>query len=247
MVLELATAVVKGACAVWAGPFGGVFDTLTDLVRARVTGKLQQRKTERFFQTCVDTVAEKLMDLTRRIRGEDATDLLASVNAVRDTFELASLTPDSLVEADLDARTLERKMGSARAEILRGALLSETGERFYNLLLRESCTYAIELVSTLPNYDISAFSEILKRDTLILANLQEILTRLPDRESTDDFTADYCRLIIQRLDRMQLFGAKLQTDYGRRYPLSVAYISLGATSPDMEKDVLEEGSRLNAT
>lgn len=229
IVINLATAVVKSSVAIWAGPFGEVFNSMTDLVQAKVTGKLRQRRTERFFQTCVDAVAEKLHDLVQQHgRQVDTTDLAAAINAVRDTFELADLSPAALMEADLDARTLERNMGGARAEVLARALLNEAGERFYGLLLRESCSYAIEFVSTLPSYDVSAFAEILRRDTLILASLQEILDKLPERQSTDDFVADYRRLVIRRLDHMQLFGAKLQSGYGRRYPLSVAYISLGA-------------------
>lgn len=235
--IDLATAIVKSACLIWAGPIAAIPNTIADLVNAKVTNKLQQRRAERFFQNCVDAVAEKLLELTNQ-RGKklNTSDLNASIYAVRDTFDLASIKPASLMTADLDARTLERSMASARSEILRRALLSESGEHFYDLLLRESCTYALELVSTLPRYDVAAFAEILKRETLILSSLQEVLARLPDRESVDDFAADYRRLVIQRLDRMQLFGAKLQSDYGRRYPLSVAYVSLGASSPHIGKE-----------
>lgn len=236
--IELASSVVKGACALWAGPFHSLTDTVVDLIHAKVSGKLQQRRAERFFQTCVDTVAEKLLDLMdKRGRGAGATDLEAAAYAVRDTFDLASLSLGALMEADLDARTLERRMETQRTEVLSRALLSESGQDFYNLLLRESCTYTLELISTLPHYDVAAFSEILKRDTQILATLQEILARLPQRQSIDDFSVDYRRLVIQRLDRLQLFGARLRSDHGRRYPLSVAYISLGASSPAMERDV----------
>jgi hypothetical protein len=229
--IDLATAIVKGGCLIWAGPLAAVPNTIADLVNAKVTSKLQQRRAERFFENCVDTVAEKLLELMNQ-RGKDVniTDLNASIYAVRDTFDLASIKPISLIKADLDARTLERSMEPARSEILRRALLSESGRHFYDLLLRESCTYALEFVSTLPHYEVAAFAEILKRETLIISSLQEVLSRLPDRESVDDFAADYRRLVIQRLDRMQLFGAKLQSDYGRRYPLSVAYVSLSATS-----------------
>jgi energy-coupling factor transporter ATP-binding protein EcfA2 len=183
-------------------------------------------------------VADKLIELINQHgRQVDTADLKAAIQAVRDTFELASLSPRSLMQADLDGRTLERNMDPFRAEILEGALLGEAGQQFYSFVLRESCSYAVEFVSTLPSYDVSAFAEILRRDTLILATLQEVLAKLPDRESTDDFTADYRRQVIQRLNRMQLFGAKLQSDYGRRYPLSVAYVSLGAASQRLDDDV----------
>ena len=229
--IDLATSIVKSACLIWTGPFSAIPNSIADLVNARVKGKLQQRRAERFFDNCVDTVAEKLLDLIQRSgKPLDITDLNAAIYAVRDTFELAQVKPASLMKADLDARTLEKNMGPARSKILRQALLSESGQHFYDLVLRESCSYAIEFISTLPSHGAAAFAEILKRETLIISSLQEVLARLPDRESVDDFAADYRRLVIQRLDRMQVFGAKLQSDYGRRYPLSVAYIGLAATS-----------------
>lgn len=246
--IDLATAVVKSGFLVWAGPFGQVPNTIADLIKTKVTDRLQQRRAERFFENCVDTVAQKLLKLINQ-HGEtiNITDLNASIYAVRDTFNLASVTSTSLMKADLDARTLERNMKVARTEILHGALLSESGEHFYNLLLRESCTYTLELVSTLPNYDVTAFAEILKRETRILSSLQDILARLPDRESVDDFATDYRRLVIQRLDRMQLFGAKLQSDYGRRYPLSIAYTSLGAASSQLQNEDSAQEHRSTGT
>jgi hypothetical protein len=233
--VDLAESIVKSACTLWAGPAGPIAGTIVDLIHAKVTGKLQQRRAERFFQDCIDVVAERLIDLIDRSgKKRDDTEIIPAIYAVRDTFDTARVTLISLVEADIDAGLLERRMLPARKEILSRALLNESGQRYYDLLLRESCAYAIELISMLPNYEVAAFAELLKRDTAILASLRTILNKLPDRRSVDDFNADYRRLVIRRLDRMQLFGAKLQSDYGRRYPLSVAYVSLGAVSPSTE-------------
>jgi hypothetical protein len=235
--IDPATSIVKSACTLWAGPFGGLSAGIIDLVSAKVVGKLQQRKTERFFQNCVDVIAERLIDLMDHTGKKlDDVELIPATYAVRDTFDRARVTLSSLMEADLDARFLERHMAPARREVLTGALLNESGIHYYDLILRESCAYAIELVSTLPSYNVAAFSELLKGDSAILDSLQSILARLPDRQSIDDFDADYRRLVIYRLDRMQLFGINLHSGYGRRYPLSVAYVSLGATSPGVEPE-----------
>jgi hypothetical protein len=230
--VDLATAIVKSACTLWAGPFGPISAGILELVNTKVAGRLQQRKAERFFNNCIDVIAEQLLDLIDRSgRKVDDSEVIPAIYAVRDTFDSARITLTSLIKADIDARLLEKEMAQSRARVLSRALLNDSGQHYYDLLLRESSAYAVELISTLPDYDVEAFRELLKRDTAILDNLRTVLARLPDRRSVDDFDADYRRIVIRRLDRMQLFGAKLQSDLGRRYPLSVAYVSLGAASP----------------
>jgi hypothetical protein len=227
--VALSGSIVKSAFGLWLGPFAGVADKIADLIQERVEGKLNQRRTERFFQECTDTVAEKLLQLIQeRANSLQDADLEAAVYAVRDTFDKAGLSGLSMMQADLDPLHLEMNLQSQRHLVLKQALLSEKAETFYSLLLRESCSYAMELVSTLPHYDVAAFGEILKRQSVILETLKMILTRLPDRESIDDYEADYRRMVIQRLDRMTLFGARLKSDACRQYSLSVAYVSLAA-------------------
>src|ERR1700759_4776200 len=76
----------------------------------------------------------------------------AAVLAVRDTFAAASLSDETLFEADLDARLVERQLRPAGRAVLRNALLSEGGEEIYWLVLRECCAYLVEVVTTLPKF-----------------------------------------------------------------------------------------------
>ena len=109
--------------------------------------------------------------------------------------------------------------------ILRGALLSEGGEEIYWLILRECCSYLVEVVTTLPRFSSGALTELLRRETAVLDTLSRVLDRLPERRGVDDFAADYRRAVANKLDRMELFGVTL-ADANRRYPLSIAYIDL---------------------
>jgi len=149
----------------------------------------------------------------------------AAVLTVRDTFAAARLSDEALFHADLDSRLVERQVWPAAGPILRNAVLSEGGEEIYRLVLRECCSYLVEVVTTLPKFSSGALTELLRRETAVLDTLSRVLDRLPERRGLDDFAADYRRAVVNKLDRMELLGVTL-ADANRRYPLSIAYIDL---------------------
>ena len=55
-----------------------------------------------------------------------------------------------------------------------------------------------------------------------------IRTRLPTRRGVVDFERDYRQLVGNQLDRIEFFGATLP-EASRRYPLSIAYLSLSVS------------------
>jgi hypothetical protein len=224
--LEIGTVIVKSACAIWLGDAGTVVSSLSDLLTSRVRSRLERHRIELLFGQCADIVADKVLALLEHeFRGLSGNELSAAVLAVADTFERARLNGQTLIQADLDARLVERQLASARSAVLAGAGLSETAEGLYNRVLHESCAYLVEVVTTLPRFETGALTELLRRDTAILDTLRGVLTRLPERRGPDDFAADYRRQIVNKLDRMEMFGVTLG-EASRRYPLSVAYVSL---------------------
>ena len=98
---------------------------------------------------------------------------------------------------------------------LRNALLSEGGEEIYGLVLRECCSYLVEVVTSLPKFSSGALTELLRRQTAVLDTLSRVLDRLPERRGVDDFAADYRRTVLNKLDRMELLGVTL-ADANRR-------------------------------
>jgi hypothetical protein len=227
--ISLGAAVVKSASKIWLRdrPFAAdVSSDLVDALAGRVTSTFDQRRISRFFEDCSDIVAKRLAALMdaefRFVLGNERD---AALLAVRDTFARTALTDEALFHADLDARLVERRLRPNAAPVLRQALLSEGGEQVYWLVLRESCAYLVEVVTTLPKFQAGALTELLRRDTSILSTLTRILDRLPERRSIDDFAADYNRVVANKLDRMELLGVTL-AEANRRYPLSIAYIDL---------------------
>ncbi len=228
-VISLGANVVKSACKLWLGDrqyADDVTSELVDLLGGRVSSRFEQRKIGRFFDDCADIVARRLVTLLdTEFRAVPDNERTAAVLAVGDTFAAAPLTDEALFQADVDARLVERQLRPAAAVILTKALLSGGGQGIYWLVLRESCSYLVEVVTTLPKFSSGALTELLRRETAVLDTLSRVLDRLPERRGVDDFAADYRRAVVNKLDRMELLGVTL-ADANRRYPLSIAYIDL---------------------
>lgn len=230
--ISLGAAVVRSAAQLWLGDREFAADltsNFADLFSGRVTSRLDQRRIGRLFDDCADIVAKRLVMLLQlEYSTIPENEREAAVLAVRDTFANAHLNDEALFHADLDARLVERQLRPAAVRVTSTALLSEGGEQLYWLVLRESCSYLVEVVTTLPKFQVGALTELLRRETAVLNTLGAVLDRLPERRGVEDFTADYRRMVVNKLDRMELLGLTL-ADTNRRYPLSVAYIDLSIT------------------
>ena len=234
-VISLGAVVVKSACKLWLGDRQMAVDVsseLIDMFKDRVSGRFEQRQLGRLFDECADIVARRLSGLlAAEFSRVPENERVAAVMAVSDTFAAARLSDEALFRADLDARMIERQLRPAARPVLSRALLSEGGEQVYWLVLRESCSYLVEVVTTLPRFSAGAFTELLRRETAILETLNRVLDRLPERRGVDDFATDYRRAVANRLDRMELLGVTL-ADTNRRYPLTIAYIDLSVMRQD---------------
>ncbi|MFI5906313.1 NACHT domain-containing protein [Dactylosporangium sp. NPDC051541] len=120
-------------------------------------------------------------------------------------------------------------------DIVARAGLSTDGAALYDMLLRDCCEYIVQVLLALPAFGPTALVEVLRRESERAATLDEILRRLPQRgpHPAEDFETDYRRQVVNRLDAMELFGADVTT---RRYPLSVAYISLSLAAAETDPD-----------
>ncbi|MFC3996302.1 NACHT domain-containing protein [Nocardiopsis sediminis] len=235
--LRLGAAVVGTACRLWVGdiPFAtDVTASVTDLIRERVSGRLERRKLERRFEDFEEAVAQRVLGyLEHEFRGLPENEREAAILAVADTFERAELNNRDLFERDLDPLFLERHLRQWAPRITRD--LSSAGIGVYDRVLPECCAYVMATLTTLPDFHAEAFTELLRRDTIILDQLAEILERLPRATADgigDDaeaaFVTAYRRKAAERWDVLELFGTDAHT---RMYPLTPAYLSLNVTFP----------------
>ena len=241
--LKLGVAVVKAACGIWIGnPIAeSAATTVADLVQEKVTGSREQRRLKRRFDEIEESVAERVLGyLDHEFRGLAENEREAAVLAVADTFDKAGLTDRILFEQDLDPLYLERYL---RAEAPRATRdLGTAAVALYDRVLPESCAYVMATLSALPRFQTGAFTELLRRETLLLGKVEELLDRVPrqeelagrERDEEAAFLTAYRRKAAERWDVLELFGTEAGT---RRYPLSTAYLSLRVSGEWRERNL----------
>jgi NACHT domain len=241
VMLALAAAIVKTAFKIWTKDSElacNTTDELTDFIKDKIVGSSGKRKARRWVEDLEEIVNTRLMlYMEHEFAGLQDNERQATVLAVADTLAKAKLTDQTLLDQDLDPLHLERFLRGAVPDADRD--LGYQARGLYALLLPESCAYVVSLATSLPEFQVGAFTELLRRDTAIISRLDEILKLLPpqqarvlDMESTTDeayrnFATAYRRQVVTRLDRLRLFGVDVFT---QQYPLTLAYISLSVFS-----------------
>lgn len=229
--IALGTVAVRTATKLWLGDHEIAAEVGAAVVD-RLSGQLAKERDRRRLKRLLDNFAEAVVDRIEPIvdvefRSLPEHEKLAAIEAVRETFALASVDDADLFAADLDAGHLDR---SIRQRVpSRTALLSADATALHDLLLRECCGYVIEISRGLPAFSANALTELLQRDREMLDGIREVLARLPQRDRDAGFDYDYRQLVARKLDHVEMFGVTL-ADASRRYPLSVAYIGLTAST-----------------
>lgn len=246
--LETLTLYVGGATAkavfkVWlkdqALAESGLAD-LNDLIKAKVPGYLEQRRTAGFFDRVAEEVAQKLspfydVEFSRLPENERN----AAACAVADAVNSARLSPRRIAETNAEPLALEREIRRESPTIAADNLLSADATQLYDITLREVCNYIAEIATTLPPFGTAATLELLRRGDELLGLVRTVLEKLPQSatslaevgRSVVRFEDQYRKDVAHRYDRLTLFGLGL-TEREQRYNLSVAYITLATTSID---------------
>ncbi|MER7002166.1 NACHT domain-containing protein [Dactylosporangium sp. NPDC000555] len=241
-IVGIGAAVVKSAAKLWLGDralAAEVAASAIDALAGRATGLLQRKKVERTFDDLADTVAERVqVYVEREFRRLPKNERLSVLEAVRSTVERAPLDNDDLFAKDLNAAYVDRHLRGFSPDAERRAGLSADGAALYDMVLRDCCEYIVQVIIALPAFGPNALVEVLRRESEIAAALEDVLRRLPQRgeRRAEDFETDYRRQVVNVLDEVELFGADVAT---RRYPLSVAYISLSMAASETGPDAAE--------
>ncbi|WP_162908021.1 NACHT domain-containing protein [Allorhizocola rhizosphaerae] len=231
--IALGGAVVKSAMSIWLGSNKIAVDVVSaavDVTTGRLTSLREHRRFERMVGQSADAIASRLEPLiTNEFRHLPDNERIAATHAVTNTLNTASLTDKDLFAVDLDTGRLYRLLQQLAPDAKRRAGLSDDSANLYDLVLRESCAYVIQFGTALPQAGIAGLAELLRRETELHKLVEQALNRLPERRGLADFERDYRQLVANRLDQVEFFGATL-SESSRRYPLSVAYLSLTASA-----------------
>jgi energy-coupling factor transporter ATP-binding protein EcfA2 len=236
-VLQLATQIVTVGCRLLLGPAGEIAGTLGDLLLRDQLNRLEQRKVDRMLQACIDIISERtLLFLETEIPSLPDNERSAAILAASDTFEKSEITQITFTDLDLDAGLVWSYLQPVSQTVLKDALLNEGAGELYRRIVKESCEYLVQFVWTLPQFENNALLTLLRRETIIVKNLEEVLRRLPSPERDNrfereylHFSAEYRRIVINKLNRMELLGASVSAAT-RNYPLTASYISLRVLS-----------------
>ncbi|WP_043745201.1 NACHT domain-containing protein [Paramagnetospirillum magneticum] len=193
--------------------------------------------TRRLFDHIVSDIVLRLGKLIdAEFRDVSDNDREAAILAVGEAFESLSLSAD-MMRSELNGLTLEQRL--ARPE--EASLQSQDGrtQDLAELLLRESCAYAVTVAAKLPDFSVPATRELLKRTLELSTELVQALDKVeamrdvaPGNDLARNFEAQYRRAVAQRLDRMQLFGVRLIGAGAREPEISVAYVTLTSSRQD---------------
>jgi hypothetical protein len=239
ILLGLGAAVIKTAAKLWlkdhqfAAEMSG---SIVDAITGKAAGIRERRRTQRLFEDLEETVADRLLTvLEHEFGGIADNERNAAVFAVTAAFERAELTDRDLFAADLDALFLERHIRAGSPHATRD--LGHQAAGLYDRVLAECCAYVLEINVGLPAFGKGALTEILRRETDILTGIRDLLDRIPKVDTGDPdiaFLAAYRRQVATTLDRLELFGVTVSQSV-RRYPLSVAYISLNVQGESLRQ------------
>jgi hypothetical protein len=211
-----------------------------DWLAGRLSSARDRRRFHRLVEHLEETALERLEPIVEHeFRGLPEHERAAAIQAVTDAVDQASLSGEDLFAADLSAKHLEQHISSGAPDMTRD--LSEDVAEFGRVLLREMCGSMVEIARSLGPFVPNALVELLRRDHEIIELLRDVLARMPDRGTDDGFEYNYRRFVADKLDHAELFGVTA-TGASRRYPLSVAYLSL--TAVRVSGDTLTTGRRI---
>src|ERR1700733_1123227 len=136
--LQLGAAIIMYAARAWIGPAADIGTSVLSMVNKKISSKLDQRRIERFFDECVDSVAQKSIEFLRSDGSHlSENELNATVIAVRDTFRHAELS--DIIQHDLNASRFREHLEDIGRPIAMRALLDEAAMEFFRVLLSEAC------------------------------------------------------------------------------------------------------------
>ncbi|WP_406387076.1 NACHT domain-containing protein [Streptomyces sp. NBC_00211] len=218
------------------------------IVQSGSTGRLKNRLiptveiTEKDIRAFGAHVLKAIQPLVgNEFRGLPENELLAAMLAVEESFN--SIGYD-VFEADMQPGKLAAAILKNSDSIINGAALSESALQFYSRVVHEVSAQLLNFVSTWPSFLARASVEQLGRLSRIAKDLELIRESVIDGASVSDvaFEESYGRLVVSKLDQLELFGVTVSDPAQRSYPLSTAYISLSVaeTAHRAEDDSLDE-------
>jgi hypothetical protein len=198
---------------------------LAELLQNKAADELSRRRGERQIESLIDEVAERLKPLlATRFAALPSHETEAALQAVADTFKRADLSDEALFATDLNPVRLR---GYLRLNAP-PAVLSELGDRLYDLVLDDCCSCFIELARQAEPFSSRVAVETLERLSTLVTLVSYAIRKLePTWLPPVEFSKKYIEALVKKLNVLELVG--VESAYRTRTELNVAYISLAVS------------------
>jgi hypothetical protein len=236
LVSAVGPAIAKTLLKVWAGDNkvvsdGGdsAIDMLTKLIPDIRARNEARRQLDSIGERAAESLAFTFEAEGRLLMVEDQE---AVASLVARTLDSSKIDVKLLIQKDLEPVELAQHFISEASEEL--AKLPERRVQLFTRVIEEASQSIVDIAGVLPNFTERTFSELLKRNHVlvdaahqILENLDRMRTKVDDDREVEAtrFETEYRRAVVRNLDRMELFGVDLSRT-SRLHPLSIAYVSL---------------------
>lgn len=209
--------------AAFGAPAAAIGGSIVDFLKSKLNDRHAADEAARRFERLADASITSLVPLFEgeRARGLDPQ---AVALALAETLD-QHVDAKALIEQDLDADKLHRS-------VLRARPLKELEQQAYGpaniglyrralpVLLNEIVTIAPEL----KGFTVANSAEVLRRLNLLLGVEQaRFKQEVKERHA---FERIYARCVLERWNKLELFGIDVSEDVQRRQELSIAYIAL---------------------
>lgn len=182
VILTLGSAIAKSLVKVWLKDPNAASDftsDLMDLLRAKTNDVLLQKRANKQFESIGVKIAEELLPLfesERKSLSEGGQEAIAL--AVASTLGNLKIDSELLVSQNLDARNLSTVL--MRSSTNNNVGFSSQEKELFERVIFESSKRIVDVASSLPAFSERTFSEILKREDLLLDITNSILLELRD-------------------------------------------------------------------
>lgn len=223
------------------------------------TNAFTKNRATHYYERVTNHAAETLMYIFNSESSSfEENDLEAVAHSIGQTIDKVHFSSDIILKNNLSSEELAKYFETNQPDnILVG--FSPDLKLLYKRLLIKASDLIIEVTVSMPRFEEKVFEEIFKREKKLYDLLEQVITKIQDLWEANQthgsdsqahrFESDYNLAIVRKLDSMELFGAGTRVRY-KRYPLSVAYVSLSVTLsnyiPEEEEnfDILDVGNAL---
>lgn len=187
LILTLGSAIAKSLVKVWLKDPNVASDftsDLIDLIGAKTNDVLLQKRANRQFESIGEKIAKELLPLfenERELLDKGSQEAVAL--AVASTLGNSKVDSDLLVSQNLDAKNLSIILVESSTNSTVGFSFQE--KELFERVIFESSKRIVDVASSLPSFSERTFSEILKREDLLLDIANNILLEVREtRKST---------------------------------------------------------------